>query len=177
MATNHKKFSGQAKQLSDALGEVFNRALRASLLDGLATAVEMTKHDSSNAAAHWMLAGSRSRPSARRLGRLKDLRGTLGIRSTARAPVFPVGYRDDGGIHKAETLRFVRERELKEVIDKLVSGRNPEFKFYFYNAAGDEAQYSYNANIQAAGEAAVQATIESAARRIAAGNARKVPLR
>ncbi|MBU0860281.1 MAG: hypothetical protein KJ667_10125, partial [Alphaproteobacteria bacterium] len=109
-----KRFSGQANQLADAVGQLFNRAIRSALLEGLEMAIRSTKHDSSNAAAHWMLAGeSKSRPWQRRLGKIRDLRGTKG----GRAPVAPVGFRRDGGKNLPATVRFVRERELKEVLD------------------------------------------------------------
>lgn len=168
-----KRFSGQANQLADAVGQLFNRAIRSALLEGLEMAIRSTKHDSSNAAAHWMLAGeSKSRPWQRRLGRIRDLRGTKG----GRAPIPPVGFRRDGGKNLPATVRFVRERELKEVLDDLVSGRRPEFRFYFYNAVGADEGYSTNANIAEAGKEAVNRTIAAAARRIIAGNTRKVPL-
>jgi len=165
-----KKFTAQANQMADFVGQLFNRAIRSALLEGLEAAVKATKHDSSNAAAHWMLAGEgKSRPWQRKLGKVRDLRGT----KAGRAPVHPVGYRRDGGVNLPATVRFVRERELKEVLDDLVSGRRPEFKFYFYNAVGGEDEYSANARIEAAGAEAVNRTLAAAARRIIAGNTRQ----
>lgn len=168
-----KKFADQANRMADAVGQLFNRAIRSALLEGLEAAIRATKHDSSNAAAHWMLAGeSKSRPWQRRLGRVRDLRGTKG----GRAPVAPVGFRRDNGKNLPATVRFVRERELKEVLDDLVAGRRPEFRFYFYNAVGAEQDYATNANIDEAGNEAVSRTLAAAQRRIVAGNTRKVRL-
>ena len=169
-----KKFQAEGERLGQYVGQLFNRAIRSALLEGLQAAVKSTKHDSSNAAAHWMLAGAdggKSRPWQRRLGTIQDMRGTK-----SRSPTPPVGYKGDGGSNSAETVRFVRERELKEVLDKLVKGHNPEFRFYFYNAVGGDDKYSANASIETAGGEAVNRTLLAAARRIIAGNTRKVPL-
>lgn len=171
-----KKFEGQADRISDYLGQLLSRSIRRALLRGLETAVKETHHDSSNAAAHWMIGGRGTKPGNRRLGKVKDMRGTLGVRGERRAPTPPVGYQGDEGQNETETLRFVRERELKEVLDKLISGRNPEFRFYFYNAVGGTSAYNHSANIQDAGAAAVAATIKHAEDQIAAGNKRKVSL-
>ena len=165
-----KKFSDEANRMADFVGQLFNRAIRSALLEGLEAAVRATKHDSSNAAAHWMLAGeSKSRPWQRRLGKIRDLRGT----KSGRAATPPVGFRRDDGKNLPATVRFVRERELKEVLDALVEGHHPEFRFYFYNAVGADENYSTNANIDEAGKEAVKRVLAAAARRIIAGNTRK----
>lgn len=165
-----KKFTTQANQMADFVGQLFNRAIRSALLEGLEAAVRATKHDSSNAAAHWMLAGEgKSRPWQRRMGKVRDLRGTR----SGRAPTPPVGYRRDEGANLPATVRFVRERELKEVLEDLVAGRRPEFRFYFYNAVGGEDEYAGNAAIEDAGAEAVKRTIAAASRRIIAGNTRQ----
>lgn len=163
------KFSALADQVNVDVSALFNRSIRMALLSGLAMAVGITKHDSSNAAVHWLLAAkARSRPSSRRFGKLRDLRGTA-----SRPGMAPVGKRRDGGIHEAAALKFVRERELKEVVDKMVSGRSPETIFYFYNAIEPDSQYGENANIGAAGAAAVQEVLRIFENRVMAGQVRK----
>ncbi|QYW06470.1 hypothetical protein uan_058 [Pseudomonas phage UAntarctica] len=163
------KFSAQADRVMVDVSALFNRSIRQALLAGLAMALGVTKQDSSNAAVHWLLAAkSRSRPAARRYGQLRDLRGT-----STRPGVAPVGKRRDGGVHAAAAMKFVRERELREVVDKLVAGRSPETVFYFYNAIEPGTQYGENANIEAAGEAAAQEVLRIFENRIASGQVRK----
>lgn len=180
------RFEEEAERAVVDLTRLFNRSIRAALVVGLVTAVRATKHDSSNAAAHWMVAadnGSKSRPWSRKTGKINDFRGTKGSATTdARAPVAPVGYRRDGGKHAAATVRFVRERELAEVINRLVQGRHPEGKFYFYHplAAGAESEavddvglYAERAHVEEAGNSAVEATAQAFHRNLMAGNVRK----
>lgn len=166
------KFSKQAEQFNLDLGLLFSRSIRMALLAGLVMAVRTTKHDSSNAAAHWLLAArsSRSRPGQRKWGKLRDLRERAGISNP------PVGKRDSKGKNAALTERFVRDRELKEVLDKLVSGRRPETVFYFFNAIPADWHYGENANIEEAGAAAMAEVRRVFDMRIAAGQARKKPL-
>lgn len=170
------------------LGQLFNRSIRAALVAGLTAAVRATGHDSSNAAAHWMIAaedGSKSRPWQRKTGKLNDFRGTRGSRGEpARAPVAPVGYRRDRGKNASRTLKFVRERELREVVNKMVKGHTPEGRFYFYHplAAGlvadqesevDVEKYAERAKIESAGTSAVEATAQAFQRHFLAGNVRR----
>ncbi|MCY1362839.1 hypothetical protein D9M71_494100 [compost metagenome] len=178
--SDSRRFEAYGEQVGDYVGQLFTRAIQGALLDGLEMAVKATFHDSSNAAAHWMLAGAdgnKSRPWQRKLGRITDMRGTLGIRGPARSPVFPVGYQGDEGINEGDTVKFVRQRELAEVIHKLVTGRKPEFRFYLFNAVGGDENYAGNANIEQAGQAGLDRILASATRRIAAGQTRKVPLK
>lgn len=166
------KFAKQTAQFSVGLGELFNRSIRQALLAGLSMAVASTKHDSSNAAVHWLIAAkSKSRPGARRYGKLRDLRAT-----SDKPGVPPVGKRRSFGAQEAAAYRFVRERELKEVIDKLVIGRRPVVDFYFYTAIEEGSEYYNNAEIEKAGKAAVGETARIYQNRIAAGQARKNPL-
>lgn len=164
--------AAEAKKVSDYLSQVFSRSIRAALIKGLEAATRATYQDSSQAAAHWMLAGSKSRPVARKLGKLTYLRG-----SPNKAPIAPVGYRGDRGAHAEATVKFVSVRELKAVVEKLVAGRSPEFRFYLYNAVGDVERYSANAHIDAAGEEGVRVIIAEAERQIQRENTRKIPLR
>jgi len=168
------QFQDQMQAMSDSLSQLFVRSIKTAMIRGLDVAVEETKQDSSNAAAHWMIAGtdsSTSRPWSRKLGKIQDMRGT-----STRAPLYPVGYRRDQRGSSPETVKFVHQRELAEVLNKLVAGRSPEFKFYFYNAVGDNPEYAGNANLEAAGTAAAARVVEEANKLITAGNTRKVTL-
>lgn len=171
---DQKMFTKEMAKLDEYLRSMFNRSIRAGLLRGLDTAVAETKQDSSQAAAHWMLAGAdgrTSRPWQRKLGKLQYLRGT-----SVRAPIAPVGYRGDGGSNADAVLKFVHQRELNEVIKQLVAGRRPEFKFYLYNAVGDVDAYAIRARIDDAGNAGIQAVVDYAEAQFNAMNTRKIPL-
>lgn len=164
-----KKFARMADQVSLDIGALFNRAIRQALLAGLVMAVHNTKQDSSNAAVHWMIAAEgRSRPTTRRFGRLRDLRETASKPATP-----PVGKRGDGGRNAAMTQRFVRDKELREVIEKMVAGRDPAKVFYFFNALDPNWRYGENANIAAAGKSAVEEVRRIFENRMAAGQVRK----
>ncbi len=76
----------------------------------------------------------------------------------------------------------MRERELREVISKVISGRKPDGRFYFYHplAAQDSSEvvedlekYKEAAGIEDAGNSAVEAASQAFARHFAAGNVRK----
>lgn len=166
------KFAGMANQFSVNLGELFNRSIRQALLSGLTMAIRTTVHDSSNAAVHWSIAAQgRSRPSARRFGKLRDLRAT-----SQRPAHPPVGRQGDEGAHAGAAERFVRERELRDVIDKMVAGRRPSTSFYFFHPLEPGWSYTDRANIEEAGRAALAQTLRVLQARIAAGQARKNPL-
>ena len=185
------KFSKQADDLNDKLATLLNRAVKRAVVAGINAAAAATVHDSSNAAVHWMVGvaqGRSGRPASRSLGKLKDLRGTLGRRKkgalkVGRRPVLPVGYRGDEGVNKDLAVKFVTLRERSEVIDKLVVGRNPPTKFYFYHAlaegragtltAEEADRYRKSAEIDAAGNAAVAAAIRAAEAAVTAGLGRK----
>lgn len=163
------KFAVMADEVSLDLSALFSRAIRRALLAGLVIAVQTTKQDSSNAAAHWLVAArGKSRPGARTWGKLRDLRGT-----STRAPTIPVGRRRDAGKNAALTQRFVRDRELREVIEKLVAGRAPETVFYFYNAIEPDSEYGHNANIEMAASAAKEEVVRQFENAMAAGQVRK----
>lgn len=163
------KFKRQADQYGFDLKELFSRAIRQALIAGLEAAIKGTEQDSSNAAVHWQLASSKgSRPASRKFGKLRDLRGTK-----LKAPVKPVGYKDDEGKNAAVVLKFVRDKEIREVVDKLVSGRDPDTMFYLYNAIVDGSAYGDNAKIDDAAKAGLAAVKRIFDNRIAAGNVRK----
>lgn len=163
------KFARLANQVSVDVGALFNRAIRQALLAGLTMAVSTTKQDSSNAAVHWMIAAEgRSRPASRKFGRLRDLR-----ESATRPANPPVGKRGDMGKNAAMTLRFVRDKELREVVEKLVAGRDPSTVFYFFNALDPNWRYGENANIDGAAKSAVQEVKRIFENRMAAGQVRK----
>lgn len=173
------KFSSEAKEVVLGMEAFFNRSVQKALKAGIEAAVKATHHDSSNAAAHWQVAGAngaRSRPWQRGFGVFKDRRGT-----STRSPQPPVGYRRSNGAFANATLRYVSEKEKSEVIQKLASGRTPETKFYFYHPAFDgkseiEAEleaYKERAKLEDAGKAAVEAAFDVLAREFAAGRLRK----
>ena len=174
------KFLREAKANALGMEAFFNRSVQKALKAGIEAAVKTTTHDSSNAAAHWQVAGAngaRSRPRQRGFGVFKDRRGT-----TTRAPQLPIGYRGDEGSVSGAVLKYVVTKEQGEVIEKLASGRFPETRFYFYHAAfdgkaefgeSDLERHKDNANLQAAGEAAVEAAFDVLAREFAAGRIRK----
>lgn len=163
------KFRVMADNFALELEALFSRSIRRALLAGLVVAVQTTKHDSSNAAAHWLIAAKgKSQPTRRTWGKLRDLRGT-----SKRTAIAPVGKRRDGGKNAALTQRFVRGRELREVIEKMVAGRTPETVFYFYNAVPAGSEYEHNANITDAGMAAVQEVVRQFDNAMQTGNVRK----
>ena len=94
----------------------------------------------------------------------------------------PIGKRRDFGANFSATLKFVSAKERSDVIEKLVSGRTPETKYYFYHGAFEDRHtfetnelidYLRNANLDEAGNNAVQAAFDVLAREFAAGNLRK----
>lgn len=163
------KFRTMTDNFTLELNAMYSRAIRQALLAGLVMAVQRTKQDSSNAAAHWLIAvKGKSRPGGRTWGKLRDLRGTAN-----KASVAPVGKRRDGGKNAALAQRFVRDRELREVVEKLVAGRSPETAFYFYNAVPAGSAYEDDAQIAEAGLAAVQEVARRLTNAITTGNIRK----
>ena len=180
------KFKQQAEAYSINLSQLFTRSIRASLVAGITAATKETAQDSSNAAAHWLLAvAGAGKRSLGPWGRLRDLRGRRARKGgkngkggkRAKKPTYPVGYREDKGKNRGATLEFVRERALKDVIDSMVTGRRPASKFFLYNAAGGNEQYEINAGIDAAGKEGLLAVERVLARQVAAGRTRKVPLK
>lgn len=165
------KFSRQADQFTLYIGELFNRSMRKALRNGLETAVRETKHDSSNAGYHWLLAAKQSRPASRKEGQLKDLRET---KDRPRTP--PVGKRRAGGAHKEETVTFVLNRETEKTLGKYLAGRRPAALWSFYTSVGTNEIYAENAQVEAAGTAAVAKVVEVMEAEIKKGNARKRPL-
>lgn len=165
------KFSKAATKFETDLGALFNRAIRQALLAGLAMAISNTKQDSSNAAAHWTIkAKGRTRSSGRAWTKLRDLRETS---TRKRTP--PVGRRRDGGSNAAATLAFVRQREMREVIDKFVAGRQPATVFSFFNPVDEGSEYGQNldGSLSEAGKAAVEEVYRILQNRIASGQTRK----
>lgn len=174
------KFERQAYNQMLGMTAFFNRSVQKALKAGIEAAVKTTKHDSSNAAAHWQVAGAngaRSRPGQRGFGVFKDRRQT-----PTREKTPPIGKRRDYGANFSETLKFVSAKERSDVIEKLASGRTPETKYYFYHGAfegrsafgaGELDTYIVNANLEEAGRAAVEAAFDVLNREFAAGNLRK----
>lgn len=78
-----------------------------------------------------------------------------------------------------QAINAVRAREQSEVIDKVVAGRNVSGSYYFYHGLvtgktdiSNYKEYYENANIEAAGQAAVQAVKERFMQEVARGNVR-----
>jgi hypothetical protein len=159
------KFGQFTAAYADGIEQLINRAMRRGLLKGLEAAVENTTHDSSNAAYHWLLAASRSRPGMRAEGQLTDRRG-----------IAPVGKRGDKGQRRHAVASAVRQRETQKVLDKFLVGRKPDAKWGFYNAVLSDETYAGNANIEEAGEAALEAVALAIEDEITKGNARRRPL-
>lgn len=191
-----KKFADEAMRFEVDLGQLFIRAIRQALVAGLAMAVRTTaavgkpeedsetpkggkkkrnrgtkkgEQDSSNSAAHWTIkARGKTRTAGRAWLKLRDLRMTKTRKRTG-----PIGRRGDGGIHRKATIEFVRGRELKDVIDKFVAGRQPSFDFTFFNPIEESSEYGQNINLAEAGKAAVEETHRVLNLRIEAGKTRK----
>lgn len=161
-------FEDQGRALGDYLSQLFVRSIRAGLLRGLDAAVAATRQDSSQAAMHWMIAGidaSTSRPWSRRFGKLQYVKGQA-----------PVGIRGSMGAAAEAVQAFVHQRELNDVLNKLVAGRKPEFNLFLYNAVGEVNRYSENAAIDKAGFAGAVEVVRYAEAQFAAANTRKVKL-
>ena len=163
------KFADQTTTFNLELGSLCSRAIRRALMAGLTMAVQRTHHDSSNAAAHWLIAAKgKSRPQSRTWGKLRDLRGT-----STRPATPPVGRRRSYGIQEIAATKFVRDRELREVVDRFVAGRSPETIFYFYNAIEPNSDYGQNADLGSAASAAVEEVQRQFMAAIEAGQVRK----
>lgn len=171
------KFSDAAQRFQVDLHELFNRAIRQALLAGLTLAVSQTKQDSSNAAAHWTIkVRGQQRSGGRAWTRLRDMRETQARR---KAP--GVGKRRDEGRNAAAALSMVRDRELRDVINKFVSGRSPSTIFSFFNPIEEGSEYSDSIDgstlkgmtLSEAGQAAVERVQDILQKRIIAGQTRK----
>ncbi len=169
MVAKNRQFEDQAIAIGNYLSQLFVRSIRAAALRGLEAAVATTKHDSSQAAMHWMIAGmdaKTSRPWQRKFGKLQYVKGQA-----------PVGVRGAMGAQRDAVMKAVKDRELTEVLEKLVAGRKPQFQLYFYNAVGDVEAYSDRALIDRAGLAAIAETVRYAEAQFTAANTRKVALK
>lgn len=172
------KFSDQAQRFQVDLHDLFNRAIRQALLAGLTAAVNQTKQDSSNAAAHWTIkVKGQQRSGGRAWSRLRDMRET----STGGKRAPGIGRRRDGGKNRQAVLTMVRDRELRDVINKFVSGRSPSTIFSFFNPIEEGSDYADFIDISKlpgltlseAGQLAVERVHDILAKRIAAGQTRK----
>lgn len=158
---------------------MFVGSIREGLTQGLKTAVEATKQDSSNAAVHWMVGVTgRSTASSRMLGKKEnlDLRETKG-----RGKLHPlIGFRGEGRDNTGtavEVNRSVLDREIRTIINKYAAGQKPETKFYFYNRVGEDSEYADSARIAKAGAEGVARTAEIFQREINLGNTRRYKLK
>lgn len=184
------KFEKQADLLMQDIENLFNRQLRRSLRAALRAAIRTTEQDSSNAAAHWMIAENRySRPRQRAEGTVRDLRGRKGGRKVSGGVTSPspgkngVGLRGDKGKNRTQVLNTVMAREEGAVISRYAKGSKPARVYTLFHgtieglgvpySASALAQYAARANIQAAGEAGVAAFMEAMTRYTAEGKVRR----
>lgn len=148
----------QANKIAELMKWQLISSLREAIKEGLDVAMYHTVQDSSNAAYHWQvgLSPRLSVPAATKLGRsMGDYRGQS-----------PVGVRGAGGSHRNSVRAAVIQREIDGVVNTKVKGNHPPTAIYLYNIVGDMTgdpgnglPYSVNANIQAAGTAAINAMI------------------
>lgn len=124
-----------------------NKAVKDSLKAGLDVLVNKTTHDSSNAAAHWVIVPDGERPrspwfTARDLrsnGRAK-VRRVLRHRLFKKAENGVIGASGDSRSKSkpeivAKVVAYVKERENRDIITQVVRGRKMAVKkFHFYNA-------------------------------------------
>jgi hypothetical protein len=172
------KFAAEAMRFQVDLHELFNRAIRQALMAGLTAAVNKTKQDSSNAAAHWTIkVRGQQRSGGRAWSRLRDLRETR----TGGKKSPGVGRRRDAGKNRQAVLTLVRDRELRDVVNKFVSGRSPSTIFSFFNPIEEGSDYwdfietsdLPGLTLSEAGQLAVERVQDILAKRIAAGQTRK----
>lgn len=195
------KFREQADDMNFSLSMLQNSAIKKAMAAGVRAAVitdtggPSTVQDSSNAAVHWVVVPDKGTPRAP-WKTMRDLRARLGRgkkRKGKRPPkVAVVGHR--GSNHGngrgtdaralAAVAKYLAARERREVLDRVVVGRlDPVRKFYFYNAIesgvfgkkgedGAYDDYAENANLEAAGNAAVAAALKAAEEAFVAGFAR-----
>lgn len=157
-----KKFSIYSDAKGETILDVVVASMRTGLAEGFKVAIESTVHDSSNAAAHWMVGvQGKTRPGARKpFGHPVDLRGKGN-------PL--VGSKGDKGRLRADTVEKVLDREIREVISKYAAGNSPETNFYFFNAIGGVDGYKENASIIDAGNSGIRHAVKVFEREIASG--------
>lgn len=165
------------EKLCEDLTELTNKAIKDALKAGLETAVLATHQDSSNAAAHWIIVPIGERPrspwfTARDLRaggnakRRKVIKHRL-FKKDSEGVVGSVG--EDRTYSKPEMTKkvasYVKEREVREVLDRVLVGRKTAVrKYMLYNAIlennlgktidGNSEAYARNANLTEAGKQA-----------------------
>lgn len=160
MATKRWQLKGE--KLGELIKDQYVEAIRSAVNQGVTEAVRRTHQDSGNAALHWMVGTTRSRPGARAdegnpIGRGADMRGTE--KSPPKHSL--VGFRGDGGVARGAIIRYVPGREFEEVIRRRIAGRNPEIDISLFNAWLKEgSSYDINANLQEAGQMGIRRIIE-----------------
>lgn len=168
MARSPRKFAAQADQLAETITQLFVASIRKGITDGLRMAVQTTRHDSSNAAAHWMVGFGSQNIYGRKYGKLSDLRrgkdplvGSKGDKRTDRGMT-------------ADVNKAIVAREVETAIEKYARGQKPELSYYYYNAAASNDRYATNAKIKEAGKQAVAESVASFNREISLpGNIRR----
>lgn len=182
------KFREQADQMNFTLSMLHNSAIKKAMTAGVQAAGLATRHDSSNAAVHWVAVpdGAKPRPPWRTM---RDLRAHIGRgkKRVGRKPAKIAAVGHKGSNHdvnvagRTKAMKYLVARERREVLDKVVVGRlDPVRKFYFYNSIesgvfgkkGEEGaydDYSDNAQLEDAGNAAVSAALDAAEKAFIAG--------
>lgn len=165
------------EKLCEDLTELTNKAIKDALKAGMETAVLATHQDSSNAAAHWIIVPIGERPrspwfTARdlRAGGNAKRRKVIKHRLFKKAGDGVVGaVGEDRTYSKPEMTKkvasYVKEREVREVLDRVLVGRKTAVrKYMLYNAIqennlgktidGNSEAYIRNANLDKAGKQA-----------------------
>ena len=174
MARSPRRYEMYGAQFVESMKYQFVEAVRLAVRDALAIAIRNTVHDSSQAAFHWQVGiQGTTHPKDRFPGRggLQDMRG-----------ISPVGKRGDKGSNANLVEADVVDRELTGVIQKYLKGGSFPTKIFLYNTvggldtapeAGDRKSYAQNAQITAAGQAALDYALRSFQINFAMGNVRK----
>lgn len=192
------KWHSYANRTGLWIGDLLNKHMRETLKVGVHTLVENTHMDSGRAASHWVVIPNRGNVSP---GSWKQMK----FNPAYNRP--PVGAPGDNGKGRNEVIQAVVKREWNRSIDKVVRGSRGKqataFEFhssvppYFDDSAGEESgpeesgwhreeppfgmamknSYWENAKLLEAKEAALARMAQKFNALMAAGNARKNPLR
>lgn len=123
------------------------RAIQSALLRGLSALIGATKQDSSRAAFHWSIIGSRGEGSAP--GNRKYMTYHPGVRGKA-----PVGERGDAGANSSKVLAY-REKSETRYLKGRLNRRKPDTVFSYYNPILEDETYAKNAHLIKARDEAI----------------------
>lgn len=167
------------------IGDLLNKTMKETLKVGVHTLVANTHMDSGRAASHWVVIPNRGnvRPGSWKQMTFNPAHGSA-----------PVGKPGDGGRGRDKVIKAVVQREWNRSIDKVVRGARGKqatvFEFhssvppYYDDALGEEVgdneggkSYWENAKLIEAKQAALDRMAMKFNALMAAGQARKNPLR